>query len=151
GSEYRHCLDIEGASNVTVTGISCNQSGGDGIYIATASNVTVTNCVFDSNFRDGGSIIGTLNHINITNNQFTNTNGTLPQAGVDIEPNYPGDYLLDVNLTDNVMSNNAGDGLAISLWTLNNTSQPVGITVTRNHSDHNGRYGYFANNNDPNN
>jgi parallel beta helix pectate lyase-like protein len=150
-SEYRHCLGIQNASNVTITGIACNQSGGDGIYIAQASNVTVSNCIFDSNFRDGGSIIGTLNHIHITNNKFTNTNGTAPQAGVDIEPNYPGDYLLDLNFTDNTMSNNAGDGLAISLWTLNNTSQPVGITVTRNHSDHNGRYGYFANNNDPSN
>jgi Right handed beta helix region/Abnormal spindle-like microcephaly-assoc'd, ASPM-SPD-2-Hydin/Bacterial Ig-like domain (group 2) len=151
GSEYRHCLAIQGASNVTVTGIACNQSGGDGVYVSAATTVTISNCIFDDNFRDGGSVIGQLNHINITNNVFSNTNGTLPQAGVDIEPNNPGDYLLDVNFTDNTMSNNAGDGLGISLWTLDSTSQPVGLTVTRNHSDHNGRYGYFANNNDPSN
>ncbi len=151
GSQYRHCLGIQNASNVTVTGIGCNQSGGDGIYLSAATNVTITNCVFDKNYRDAGSVIGRLNHINISNNVFSNTNGTAPQAGVDVEPNNPGDFLLDVNFTDNTMVNNSGDGLAISLWTLDHTSQPVDLMVTRNHSDHNGRYGYFANNNDPSN
>jgi hypothetical protein len=151
GSEFRHCLAIQNASNVTVTGIACNQSGGDGVYVSAATTVTISDCIFDHNYRDGGSIIGQLNHINITGNRFTNTQGTAPQAGVDIEPNNPGDYLLDVNFTDNTMSNNAGDGFAVSLWTLNNTSRPVGVSVARNHSDQNGRYGYFANNNDPSN
>jgi hypothetical protein len=151
GSQYRHCLGIQNASNVTVTGIACNQSGGDGIYVSAATNVTITKCVFDKNYRDAGSIIGRLNHINITNNVFSNTNGTAPQAGVDLEPNNPGDFVVDVNFTDNTMVNNSGDGLAISLWTLDSTSQPVSITVTRNRSDNNGRYGYFANNNDPSN
>jgi hypothetical protein len=151
GSEFRHCLAIQNASNVTVTGISCNKSGGDGVYVSAATTVTIGNCIFDSNFRDGGSIIGKLNHIHITGNHFTNTNGTAPQAGVDVEPNNPGDFLLDVNFTDNTMSNNAGDGFAVSLWTLDNTSQPVGVTATRNHSDHNGRYGYMANNNNSRN
>jgi hypothetical protein len=151
GSQYRHCLGIQNASNVTVTGIACNQSGGDGIYVSAATNVTITNCVFDRNYRDAGSIIGRLNHINISNNVFSNTNGTAPQAGVDVEPNNPGDFLLDVNFTDNTMVNNSGDGLGLSLWTLDATSQPVSVTVTRNHSDNNGRYGYFANNNDPSN
>jgi hypothetical protein len=151
GSEYRHCLAIQGASNVTVTGISCNQSGGDGLYVSAATNVTVSNSIFDGNFRNGASVIGQLNHINISGNRFTSTNGTLPQAGVDIEPNNPGDFVLDVNFADNVTSNNAGDGFAVSLWTLDSSSQPVGITVARNHSDNNGRYGYFANNNDPSN
>jgi Abnormal spindle-like microcephaly-assoc'd, ASPM-SPD-2-Hydin/Right handed beta helix region len=151
GSQYRHCLSIQNASNVTVTGIACNQSGGDGIYISAASTVTVSNCVFDQNFRDGGSFIGQLSNVNITNNTFSNSNGSLPQAGVDIEPNVPSDFISGLNLTDNTMKGNTGDGLAISLWTLTSASQPVSITVTRNHSDSNGRYGYYMNNNDPSN
>jgi hypothetical protein len=136
---------------VTVTGISCNQSGGDGLYLVEARNITISKCTFDRSFRNGGSLIGKLNHININNTNFTNTNGTAPEAGIDIEPNNPGDYLLDVKFTDTVTSRNANDGFAVSLWLLNNTSQPVDITVTRNHSDNNGRYGYFANNGDPSN
>ena len=150
-SEYRDCLSIYGASGVTISGISCNKSGGDGIYITQSTNVTVSASVFDDNFRNGGSIIGHVNHIHLNGNHFTNTNGTLPQAGIDIEPNNSSDYLLDVNLTDNVTSNNARDGFAVSLWALNHSSQAVSINVTRNHSDHNGRYGYFATNNDPSN
>jgi hypothetical protein len=151
GSEFRHCLAIQNASNVTVSGISCNQSGGDGLYLSAATSVTVSNSTFDGNFRNGASVIGQLNHINITGNRFTNTSGTLPQSGIDVEPNNPGDFLLDVNFADNITSNNARDGFAVALWTLDSSSQPVGLTVARNHSDHNGRYGYYANNNDPSN
>jgi hypothetical protein len=113
--------------------------------------VTVSNSTFDGNIRNGASVIGQLNHINITGNRFTNTSGALPQAGIDVEPNNPDDFLLDVNFADNVTSNNARDGFAIALWRLDSSSQPVGITVVRNHSDLNGRYGYYANNNDPSN
>ena len=151
GSEFRHCLSIQNASNVTVSGIACSHSGGDGLYISQATNVTVSNSTFDGNFRNGASLTGGLNHIHITNNRFTNSSGTLPEAGIDVEPNHPGDYLLDVNFTDNVTSNNARDGFSVSLWTLTSSSKPVGLTITRNHSDHNARYGYFANNNDPSN
>src|SRR6185437_10542285 len=35
--EYRHCLNIEGASDVSVSSISCNDSGGDGVYIGAGS------------------------------------------------------------------------------------------------------------------
>jgi hypothetical protein len=145
-TEYRDCLSIANANNVTVSGISCNQSGGDGLRITQATNVTISNSTFDGNFRNGGSVIGKVHHININGNRFTNTNGTLPQAGIDIEPNNSGDYLLDVNFTDNVTSNNARDGFAVSLWATSSSTPAVSITVTRNHSDHNGRYGYFANN-----
>ena len=151
GSEFRHCLSIVDASNVTVTGIACNHSGGDGLYISQASTVTVSNSTFDANYRNGASLTGALDHVHITGNRFTNTIGTSPEAGIDVEPNHPGDYLLDVNFADNVTSSNARDGFMISLWALDNTSQAIGLTITRNHSDHNTRYGYYANNNDPRN
>ena len=65
---------------------------------------------------------------------FTNTSGTAPQSGIDIEPNSPSDYLLDINITDCYTNDNAGDGLMISPWMMNSTSQPIGITVVRHHS-----------------
>jgi putative Ig domain-containing protein/parallel beta helix pectate lyase-like protein len=149
--EWRHCLDIENASNVTVSGISCNDSGGDGAYVRASSNVTIEDSIFDNNRRQGSSITGQVNHIYYLRDQFTNTNGTAPQSGIDIEPNTPGDFLLDVNITDCSTNNNAGDGLLVSLWLMDSTSQPVGITVQRHHSTGNQRYGYIANNNDPSN
>jgi hypothetical protein len=149
--EERHCLDIENASNVTISGISCNDSGGDGVYLRTSTNVTIEDSIFDDNRRQGSSITGQVNHIYYLRDHFTNTNGTAPQSGLDIEPNAPGDFLLDVNIQDCYTDDNAGDGLMVSLWMMNSSSQAVGVTVLRNHSTGNQRYGYFMNNNDPSN
>ena len=149
--EQRHCLDIENAGNVTVSGISCNDSGGDGAYVRASTNVTIEDSVFNNNRRQGSSITGQVNHIYYLRDQFTNTSGTAPQSGIDIEPNSPSDFLLDVNIDDCSTNANAGDGLMVSLWQLTSASQPVGITVLRHHSTGNQRYGYFANNNDPSN
>jgi hypothetical protein len=149
--EWRHCLDIENASNVTVSAISCNDSGGDGAYVRASTNVTIEDSIFNNNRRQGSSITGQVNHIYYLRDQFTNTNGTAPQSGIDIEPNSPSDFLLDVNIEDCSTNQNAGDGLMISLWLMTSASQPVGITVLRHHSTGNQRYGYVANNNDPSN
>ena len=149
--EWRHCLDIEDASNVTVSGISCNDSGGDGAYVRTSTNVTIEDSVFNNNRRQGSSITGQVNHIYYLRDHFTNTSGTAPQSGIDIEPNAPGDFLLDVNISDCYTDMNAGDGLLVSLWLMTSASQPVGITVLRHHSTGNQRYGYVGNNNDPTN
>ncbi|MGP8243103.1 MAG: hypothetical protein ACLQVN_01130 [Bryobacteraceae bacterium] len=148
GSQSRHCLDVETATNVTITGISCNLSGGDGLYLRTSTNVTVTNCIFDHNFRQGSSITGQVNHINYVGDYFTNTSGTAPQSGIDIEPNSPSDYLLDINITNCYTNDNAGDGLMISPWMMNSTSQPIGITVVGHHSTGNQGYGYVGINGD---
>jgi hypothetical protein len=149
--QWRHCLDIENASKVTVSGISCNDSGGDGVYVRASTYVTVEDSIFNNNRRDGSSIIGQLNHIYYFRDHFTNTNGTAPQDGIDIEPNNPGDYLLDINIEDCFTDQNAVDGIKISLWALTSASQPVGVTVLRHHSTGNQRYGYMGQNNDPTN
>ena len=149
--EQRHCLDIQNASNVTISGISCNDSGGDGVYLRQASNVTIEDCVFDNNRRQGSSITGQVNHILYLRDHFTNTTGTAPQSGIDIEPNSPGDFLLDINIQDSYTDGNAGDGLMVSAWLMNSTSQPISITVLRHHSTGNQRYGYVGINGDPSN
>ncbi len=147
--EQRHCMYVVGATNVTISGISCNDSGGDGLYLANSTNVTVEDCIFNNNRRQGSSITGGVNHVYYLRDYFTNTSGTAPQSGIDIEPNSPTDYLLDINITDCYTNDNAGDGLMVSTWLMNSTSKPISITVLRNHSTGNQRYGYVGINNDP--
>jgi hypothetical protein len=154
GSEYRHCLDIEGASNVKVSGISCNQSGGDGLYIGAASaqgppsqNITISDAIFDQNFRQGFSLISGQ-HVFIYRSYFTNTSGTNPEAGVDIEPNNPANMAADVHIEDSFTTGNAGPGLKLAFWKMTSASQAVGITVLRHHSSSNQQSGYDANDND---
>jgi hypothetical protein len=153
-SEYRHCLDIEGASNVNISGISCNQSGGDGLYIGAANtqgapsqNITISDCVFDQNFRQGFSLISGQ-HIFIYRSYFTNTSGTLPEAGIDVEPNNPANSAADVHIEDSFTTGNAGPGLKLAFWQMTRASQNVGITVLRHYSGSNQQSGYDANDND---
>jgi hypothetical protein len=149
--EQRHCLNIVNASNVTISGISCNDSGGDGLYVSYSTNVSVQDSVFDNNRRQGSSIVGGVNHIHYLRDHFTNTSGTAPQSGIDIEPNQPQDFLLDVRIEDSYTDGNAGDGLMVSTWRMNSTSQPISVTVSGHHSTGNARYGYIGQNNDPSN
>jgi hypothetical protein len=149
--EQRHCLNIANASNVTINGISCNDSGGDGLYVSYSTNVTVQDSVFDNNRRQGSSIVGGVNHIHYLRDHFTNTSGTAPQSGIDIEPNQWKDFLLDVKIEDSYTDGNAGDGLMVSTWKMNSRSQPISVTVLRHHSTGNARYGYIGQNNDPSN
>lgn len=152
GSEWRHCLDIEGASNITVSGISCNLSGGDGIYVADGAagpsqNITISTSIFDQNFRQGFSLISGV-HIFVSNCYFTNTSGTAPDAGIDIEPNTPNNTVADVHITNNYSTGNAGAGLLIALEQLNGSSPNVGITVSNYYSSSNQLSGYQLTNND---
>lgn len=147
GSEWRHCLDIEGASNINISGISCNQSGGDGLYIAGGQNITISDSIFDQNFRQGLSLISGQ-HIFVYRCYFTNTEGTNPQSGIDIEPNDPSGAAADVHIEDSFTTGNAGAGVMLSFWKLDGTSQAVDVTVLRHHSSSNGQSGYDATNND---
>jgi hypothetical protein len=153
GSEYRHCLNIEGASNVTISGISCNQSGGDGLYIGygdqrqPSQNVTVTDSIFDQNFRQGFSLISGK-HIFIYRCNFTNTSGTDPEAGLDIEPNNNLGVVADVHIEDSFTTGNAGPGVKLAFWKLDGGSQPVDLTILRHRSSSNQQSGYDVNNND---
>ena len=127
--EYRHCLDIEQSNNVTISGIECNSSGGDGVYIGGGStNVSISDSSFDNNRRQGMSITS-ANGVTVTNSSFTNTSGTAPSAGIDLEPNGPSDLLQNILIQDSSVSGNAGDGLMISIGELNYHSQPISITV----------------------
>jgi hypothetical protein len=147
--EYRHCTAILGASDVTIQGMTCNDSGGDGIYVAGGSNqsysynVTVQDSTFNNNRRDAMSLISGQS-IYFRRCHFTNTNGTPMEDGIDIEPNTPTDRLVDIHIEDSETDGNHGDGFNISLGSLTASSPPVDITVLRHHSGFNAGSGFSA-------
>lgn len=148
--EYRHCLDIEGASDVSVSGISCNDSGGDGVYIGPgakgySSNIEIIDSTFDNNRRQGLSLISGIG-VNIQRCNFTGTTGTAPSDGIDIEPNAPNNVLQNISIQDSTTTGNAGNGLAIDVKNLNSSSAVVTIDVERHTSGKNHLNGYFATN-----
>lgn len=140
-----HCMDIDGGSsilnNITLSACSFNDSGGDGIYLRAASNVTINNCTCNNNTRQGLSITGLVNHVRVNGCTFSNSNAAPPAAGIDIEPNAPNEYLQDIVIADCASTSNHGDGILLSLQNINGTTPAIAITVLRHTATGNGTAG----------
>lgn len=97
-SEWIYLLNLNGVSDVTVTGCKFVKYVGDGIYLGSSNNlnterhnyrVTISNCQFDGvtkNNRNGISIIDGTD-ITIDGCSFTRSGRNDQPAAIDIEPN----------------------------------------------------------------
>ncbi len=116
-AEWRHTLQILSSSNVKVAGLTMTESGGDGIYLGTATsgvtnkNIQIVDVVLDKHYRQGISVI-TAGDLLIENTIMRNTAGTAPMAGIDFEPNHPSEQLVNCVLRNCVVEDNQGVGYA---------------------------------------
>ena len=130
-AEWRYCLRILGSENVLVENMTFTKSGGDGIVIgyqgaAGARNVTIRRCLCDDNYRQGISYCGGEN-ILVEDTVLSNTEGTAPQAGLDIEPDLPHEGVVNAMFRNVVSRNNAGNGFELWLNKLTAASRPVSV------------------------
>jgi polygalacturonase len=131
-AEWRMVLSFDGCRRIRVEGLRLESSGGDGIYLgATGSlpyceDVVVRDVVCDDNHRQGISVIGAVNLL-IENCVLSNTDGTPPQAGIDLEPNGPKEKLVNVVIRNCRMENNTGAGILLYLKNLSRESDPVSV------------------------
>jgi hypothetical protein len=142
GGEWGYGINISGSTKVLVKNLHLSNFWGDGMWIGgigygsrlvKSTYVTVNNIVSTNNRRQGLSI-GPSNYVYIANSTFSNTNGTLPQAGIDIEPLTQG-VASNVRMYNIVLSGNRGNGLEMH----NNIT---GIVMTN--STLTGNYGFGA-------
>lgn len=142
--EHANIFDISGSSNITIERVNANDSGGDGFYIGAyqsvqtyCSNIVMLDCCADNNRRQGLSVIS-VDGLLADNCRFTNTIGTAPQAGVDIEPNHPGDRLRNIRFVNCVAEGNKARGFMTMIKKLSPASEPVDIVfqgcVSRNNA-----------------
>jgi hypothetical protein len=146
--EFRHCIAIVDCDNVEVSNITAADSGGDGVFIAAfgpaklySENIILRNIVCDNNRRQGISVISVKNLL-VEHCIFKNTNGTLPEAGVDFEPDHDYERLENIVFKKCNFTNNYGNGIALALINLSSTSVPVDITfndcyLSQNHQPSN--------------
>ena len=126
-SEWRAALKIwNGCRNILVENLRLLQSGGDGIGV-TGTDITIRNCVCDGNHRQGMSVFNVENLL-VENCVFSNTSGTAPQAGVDLEPNHAPEKLKNIVFRNCVSYGNTGAGFLTCLIQQTGDSLPVGIT-----------------------
>ena len=125
--EWRHALTLrKGCRNILVENLRMLQSGGDGIGVS-GTDITIRNCVCDGNHRQGMSVFSAENLL-VENCVFSNTSGTAPQAGVDLEPDHGYQKLKNIVFRNCVSYGNAGAGFLTCLIQLTGDSLPVDIT-----------------------
>jgi hypothetical protein len=140
-TEQKHGLRILDSSHITLRDLYIHDCKGDGVYVGASSSsghcvgVVGSNLRCDSNYRQGMSITD-LRHGVFTACEFTNTAGTAPAAGVDVEPNYTQSIAEDLVFVGCLFAGNAGAGFQGQIGTTTTGAQEnwrlIGCTVRDN-------------------
>jgi parallel beta-helix repeat protein len=120
GGEWGYGINVSGSKNVLIRQVQLSNFWGDGLFVGAIttsrsqvlSNYVTINGVTSSNNRRQGLSMGPANHVYIVNSTFKNTKGTLPEAGIDIEPQKEGP-VRTVRLEKNTFSGNNGNGIEL--------------------------------------
>lgn len=136
--EWRHGVLIFGARRVLIEGLESSSHGGDGFYIGgpagrPSTDVILKGCAARNNRRQGLSITSGR-RIRVVDCEFSATNGTAPEFGVDLEPNNPEDFIDDIILFRVHTIRNRGGGIMIHLEKLSGVSAPPDITIIEHSS-----------------
>jgi len=131
-AEWRMGLSFVGCQNVDVAGVRVESSGGDGIYIGSSGknrwckNVIIRDCVCHNNHRQGISVISAENLL-IENCVLSSTDGTPPEAGIDLEPDSPDERFVNCVIRNCVIEHNSGHAILVYLKPFTKESTPVSI------------------------
>lgn len=117
-----------GSKDVTISNIYISNCWGDGVFIGDGtdpvSNVKLENVTCDNNRRQGLTITN-AKYVTVTGCTFENTNGTAPQAGIDIEPD-AGYMTSDILIENTQCIGNAESGIDL----MGLAEQVRNITIT---------------------
>ena len=138
--EWGYGIAVNGGSNITIDGIRAVNCWGDGINLQRLShtvatpptNVTITGVECRNNRRQGMSIESGRS-VTVTRSAFSNTNGALPGAGLDVEPPDATGTVDHVVIDSCVFTGNANAGIMI--W---ESAKVNDITIVNNELTGNG-------------
>ena len=142
--EWGYGINISASSYVYVHDIAVSNCWGDGLAVGASGSgttlvrsygVTLNNVNASNNRRQGLSILPAV-QVYVVNSSFNGSNGTAPQAGIDIEPATQG-TTLQVRLENTTLSNNVGNGLEVH----NNVS---GLSMNNDTIQNNQGFGVYV-------
>lgn len=116
--EWGMGISISGCRDIKIKGVTIKDCWGDGIYISSSDlnpysqNIQIINCICDGNRRQGLSVVACRRAL-IMDCVFSNTWGTDPQCGLDLEAN-EGHVVKDVLVTRCTAHGNSGSGFQVS-------------------------------------
>ncbi|QSX75810.1 right-handed parallel beta-helix repeat-containing protein [Lysobacter arenosi] len=140
GGEWGHGIMIRGASKVTVHDLHVSHCWGDGISIGGSKidgvvvpsrDVVIARVQCVGNRRQGLTI-GRSRHVRVYDSSFTDTGGTLPGCGIDVEPD-AGDIASDVVIANCQVMRNEGAGIQLYKRASNITIRDCTIEANRGH------------------
>ena len=145
--EWGMGIAVYSGTNVSINGTKIYNCWGDGIVIGSKANapyyainasrnVIVKNVTSDNNRRQGITV-GKANQVLIDSCVFTNTHGTKPMAGIDIEPDK--DTAQNITITNSEFAYNKGNGIEIFA----NSKSVVRNVVIQNNFIHHNTYGGY--------
>lgn len=139
GGEWGMGISMRGCTNVRLLSPVVSECWGDGIYLGSSKkglnkDIKIENARLDHNRRNGISIIA-VDGLMLKNAVISNTMGTAPMAGIDIEPNDNSNIIDNITIDAPVTYNNGRFGIVVSLGELpGDVAKNVNITVN-NHTD----------------
>lgn len=118
--EWGHGIMLRGATAVTLRDLHISQCWGDGVSIGAAKTdggaipsrdvvIARVRCIAN---RRQGLTIGRSRMVRVSDCEFSETGGTKPGCGIDIEPD-PGDVARDILIARCVVRSNAGAGIQL--------------------------------------
>jgi polygalacturonase len=142
--EWGMGIDVLASRKVYVHDLKISDCWGDGLYIgaigsaghATAStDVTVRNVVSTNNRRQGLSF-GPVDRVYVYKSTFSNTHGTKPESGIDVEPSVQGTSR-NIRIEASTVTGNAGSGVELQ-------AHVTGLVIKSSTIKGNTGYGIFS-------
>ena len=118
--EWGYGINIQASNKVSVRDIHIADCWGDGIWIGAlgrpgaavvSTEVTLSRVTCTNNRRQGLSI-GPVRGVSVVDCTFSHSNGTKPEAGIDIEPQRQG-LARDITISRCAITDNQGTGLEL--------------------------------------
>jgi len=151
--EWSAGICILNSSNVEINNFQIKDTWGDGIFVGSENGKVSTNIILKNGFIDharrNGISITSANNLQITSVFISNTYGTLPMAGIQIEPSLYDEEIKKVNLRNIYTFNNQiGVGLNLQSFSIKNKSQKVIDINIQNYTDDKANYTFITSIND---
>ncbi|GAA4086061.1 right-handed parallel beta-helix repeat-containing protein [Nonomuraea soli] len=129
--EWRSIVRMGTSESITVEGLVLRGAPGDGVILGGGSkNVVIRNVVCDDNKRNAISVIY-ADGLLIEGCALINTQGTAPEAGIDLEPDSAPQLIKDVVIRDTVFAGNKKYSFEMNLMRYNADSTPASVLVER--------------------
>jgi hypothetical protein len=130
GERYKHSgsegewgmgIGVYDSTNITISNVTISDCWGDGIYLgsfnednpqASSKYITIENCTLKNNRRNNLSIV-CADYVTVNNCNFDDANGTDPQFGICIEPNFDTNPNEHITISNSTFNDNAVAALGI--------------------------------------